>query len=438
MRLLLLGELLLRRRQRDGLGLGLVLRASHRGGQISLRLGLPRLHHAPLVVPELVRGHRLRPPRGERAPGLRAPRRVPGFVHGFDVVRQRVSRAELFVAPGVLARERALVGVRSDVRDEELALEELLPASLVRARELGGLAAVRLAHVLREILRPGEGFVAAVVETPELRARRRRRRRRVRGGGHHAGGVARGSADERLFALHLAPRLRRGQAGRSPAEGERAGGGAVEGGGVVVVEGAAAQRPARVPGGTPGAVRRGRVRDAGVGQAPESARVEAVHRRRDEQVGNLRGGVPARGGVGRRAPAGIRRPVLHRREIGRERARSAARAPRAGGGPGALEEQERGARWANLRRPPADRRARTRPPRVARARCEAGQSKHRGGVESPKSSHPVWAFSLNGGGRKDPETRPEPRGKRIVVQRRASFTDLSAARYLSGKIISPS
>ena len=48
-------------------------------------------------------------------------------------------------------------------------------------------------------------------------------------------------------------------------------------------------------------------------------------------------------------------------------ARSAARAPRGGGGPGALEEQERGARWANLRRPPADAPREDAPP-ACRAR----------------------------------------------------------------------
>ena len=369
MRLLLLGELLLRRRQRDGLGLGLVLRASHRGGQISLRLGLPRLHHAPLIVPELVRGHRLRPSRGERAPGLRAPRRVPGFVHGFDVVRQRVSRAELFVAPGVLARERALVGVRSDVRDEELALEELLPASLVRARELGGLAAVRLAHVLREILRPGEGFVAAVVETPELRARRRRRRRRVRGGVTTPEGspaAARTSACSRCISRRASAVDRPGvppPRPSAPAEARwRAEGWWWWKG-----------PPPNVPRGSPG-VPPGPYGAGGFGM-PEWARLPNPPAWRPyidvgtNRLGTCAGAYPpaaglddepppgfgARSSIVARSAASARDRPRARREQGADQARSRSRK----GGRGGRTDGDR----------PPTRRARTRPPRVARARC---------------------------------------------------------------------
>ena len=191
-RALLLRQRSLGPRELRRLVLELILHPPHRRLHLALRLRLPALLSLSLLVPKLVRGERLSLARGEPASLHVASQRVPGVVQRLEVIGQGVPGAEALVASREGAREGPLVRVRALVRDEELALVELLLAPVVRARETRFLAAVVLANVLGEVLLPCELLSAARVRAHHLglwvlraAALRLCDRRALRRRGHH-------------------------------------------------------------------------------------------------------------------------------------------------------------------------------------------------------------------------------------------------------------
>mmetsp|Transcript_14230 Transcript_14230/g.60903 ORF Transcript_14230/g.60903 Transcript_14230/m.60903 type:complete len:304 (-) Transcript_14230:218-1129(-) len=183
----LFGECLTRREKRRGFRLQVLLRGLHRTIHLVLGLLFPRFLRGFFLVPLFVYRESVFLLGVETAFGTS--QNLVIRVQGFDVVRQRVSSAEGFVAPRVRTRERPLVRVRALVRDEKLALEEALAAVGVRALEPRGLAGVMSPHVFAQILRPRERLRAPGVLAPGLLARNRHV------GQRHAEGAADGGVN---------------------------------------------------------------------------------------------------------------------------------------------------------------------------------------------------------------------------------------------------